>query len=103
MFGCHLHAVSIFSTSWDTSLKLDIDYLIETLNVQYNFKIIKRQIIFKREKRTIISFYWKIIFLMCKYASTFMLRYSSPAVVIAVIWQVTFLRNLVTEHTLFRE
>ena len=68
MFGCHLHAVSIFSTSWDASLKLNIGYLIETPNVQYNFKIIKRQIIFKREKRNIILFYWKIINLLCKYA-----------------------------------
>ena len=55
MFGFHIHAVSIFSTSWDILLKSNIGYwllamyLIETPNVQYNFKIIKRQTIFKRE------------------------------------------------------
>ena len=53
MFGCHLHVVSIFSTSWDTSLKLNIDYLIETPNVQYNFKVSKRQI-FSKEKREVL-------------------------------------------------
>ena len=39
---------------------------------------------------------------MCKYASTFVLRYASQPVVIAVIWQVTFPSNL-TGHANFRE